>query len=154
MTKIGIVNFNNQFLNIYGSIDKPCFQAVDVAKIVDYSNGNTIEMLNLVEDDEKFWSTVKPVTKRGGNRKPVWFVTELGLYNILSQSRKPIARMWRRVVHQQLIDSRKSRGMRIEDQFDEWDELLDTIYVDPITGILMQSVTVAGGDVEQAPYVE
>ena len=50
--------------------------------------------------------------------------------------------------------SRKSRGMTIKDQFDEWDDLLDTVYFDEKTGILMQSVTVAGGDVEQVPYVE
>ena len=42
----------------------------------------------------------------------------------------------------------------VEDQFEEWDELLDTIYIDQETGILMQSVTVAGGDVEQVPYEE
>ena len=154
MTKIGKINFNNQVLDIYGTVDRPCFIAVDIAKIVDYSAGNTQEMLKLIEEDEKFWSMVKPSTKRGGNRKSVWFVTELGLYNILSQSRKPIARMWRRVVHQQLIDSRKARGLKIEDQFDEWDELLDTIYIDQETGVLMQSVTVQGGDVEQVPYAE
>lgn len=154
MTKIGKIEFNGQYLDIYGTIDRPCFVAAEVAKLVDYSMGKTQEMLKLVETDEKFWSMVKPSTKRGGNRKMVWFVTELGLYNILSQSRKPTARMWRRVVHQQLIDARKARGLKIEDQFDEWDDLLDTLYIDPNTGILMQSVTVQGGDVEQVPYEE
>ncbi|MDD3288404.1 MAG: BRO family protein [Alphaproteobacteria bacterium] len=153
MNKITTIHFNNQYLDVYGDIEEPSFLAVEVARIVDYSNGNTQEMLNLVEDDEKFWSTVKPLTKKGGNRKPVWFLTELGLYNILSQSRKPIARMWRRVVHQQLIDSRKVKGMDVEEQFAEWDDLADTVYIDPETGILMQSITIAGGDVEQIPCV-
>ena len=49
---------------------------------------------------------------------------------------------------------RKEKGMTIVDQFDEWDDLLDTIYYDEETGMLMQSVTVQGGDVEQIPYVE
>jgi hypothetical protein len=31
---------------------------------------------------------------------------------------------------------------------------LDDLYIDPETGILMQSVTVRGGDVEQIPYKE
>lgn len=154
MIKNGQIEFNDQYLDIYGTVDSPCFIAVDVAKLVDYSVGNTQEMLKLVESDEKFWSMVKPLTKRGGNRKMVWFVTELGLYNILSQSRKPIARMWRRVVHQELVDRRRAKGMTIEDQFDEWDDLLDTIYVDQDTGVLMQSVTIPGGDVEQVPYEE
>jgi len=150
MTKIGKIHFNNQVLNIYGTIDHPCFQAVDIAKIIEYANGRTDEMIKPLEHDEIF----KTILTKKGQRRSVWMITELGLYNLLSQSRKPIARLWRRVVHQQLIDTRKTRGLKIEDQFDEWDELLETIYIDPVTGILMQSVTVAGGDVEQVPYVE
>lgn len=154
MTKIGMIIFNDQKLDVYGTFDKPYFLATDVAQLADYSGGNTQEMLKLVEEDEKFWSMVKPLTKHGGNRKPVWFITELGLYNILSQSRKPIARMWRRVVHQQLIDFRIAKGISVEEQFAEWDAILDTVYIDLETNVLMQSVTVAGGDVEQVPYEE
>ena len=150
MNKIGIVQFNNQFLNIYGTIDQPYFQAVDVAKVIDYANGRTDEMIKVLENDEFIQTTLF----KKGQRRTVYMITELGLYNVLSQSRKPIARMWRRVVHQQLIDTRKSRGLSIQDQFDEWDDLLNTIYIDPITGVLMQSVTVQGGDVEQVPYEE
>ena len=150
MTKIGKIQFNNQVLDIYGTVDRPCFIAVDVAKIIDYSDGNTSEMLKSLEKDESF----KTILTKNGQRRTVLMVSELGLYNILSQSRKPTARLWRRVVHQQLIDTRKARGLKIEDQFDEWDALLDTIYIDQETGILMQSVTVAGGDVEQVPYEE
>ena len=154
MTKIGEIDFDGQVLDIYGTVDNPYFIAVDVAKLIDYSNDNVQEMLKLVEDDEKFWSMVTPSTKHGDNCKPVWLLTELGLYNILSQSRKPIARMWRRVVHQQLINSRMVKGFKIEDQFAEWDDLLDSIYIDSETGVLMQSITVEGGDVEQVPYEE
>jgi len=150
VTKIGKIQFNNQVLDIYGTVDRPCFIAVDVAKIIDYSDGNTSEMLKSLEKDESF----KTILTKNGQRRTVLMVSELGLYNILSQSRKPTARLWRRVVHQQLIDTRKARGLKIEDQFDEWDALLDTIYIDQETGILMQSVTVAGGDVEQVPYEE
>ena len=150
MTKIGKIHFNNQVLEIYGTVDRPCFIATDVAKLIDYSNGNTSEMLNGLEKDESF----KTILTKNGQRRTVLMITELGLYNILSQSRKPTARLWRRVVHQELINTRKARGLKIEDQFEEWDEILDTIYIDQETGILMQSVTVAGGDVEQVPYVE
>lgn len=150
MTKIGKIQFNDQSLDIYGTVDRPCFIAVDVAKIIDYSDGNTSEMVKCLEKDECF----KSIFVGDRQSRTVLMITELGLYNVLSQSRKPIARMWRRVVHQQLIDTRKARGLKIEDQFDEWDDLLDTIYIDPETGVLMQSVTVQGGDVEQVPYVE
>ena len=81
----------------------------------------------------------------------MWFISELGLYNVLSQSRKPIARGWRRIVHQELINLRRSRKKNIVEQFDDWDEELEGIYFDEETGILMQSVTMPGGDVEQIP---
>lgn len=150
MLKIGIINFNNQSLDVYGTAKRPCFIAAEVAKVIDYSEGNTGEMIGCLEKDERFKSTI---TKSGQGRS-VWMISELGLYNLLSQSRKPIARMWRRVVHQQLIDKRRAKGLTVEDQFDEWDDLLDTIYIDPVTNVLMQSVTVAGGDVEQVPYAK
>lgn len=154
MTKIGTIEFNEQVLDVYGSMDRPCFRASDVAKIVDYSKENISEMLKLVEEDEKFRSIVTTLDETNMHTKHSRFVTELGLYNILSQSRKPSARLWRRIVHQQLIDARRAKDLNIEQQFDEWDDLLDTLYIDPETGVLMQSVTVEGGDVEQIPYEE
>ena len=150
MLKIGVICFNDQKLDVYGTAKRPCFIAADVAKVIDYSDGNTGEMLGCLEKDEYFKATMV----RSGQRRSVWMISELGLYNLLSQSRKPIARMWRRVVHQQLVNNRISKGITIEEQFDEWDALLDSIYIDPKTGIMMQSVTVAGGDVEQVPYEE
>ena len=80
------------------------------------------------------------------------FVTENGLYNIMSQSRMDTARKWRRIIHDELINLRRSRGKNVVEQFDDWDHELDTLYFDEETGILMQSVTVQGGDVEQVPY--
>ena len=63
-----------------------------------------------------------------------------------------IARSWRRVVHDELINMRKEKGRNITEQFEEWDHAMDNIYFDEETGQLMQSVTVPGGDVIQIPY--
>ena len=87
-----------------------------------------------------------------GQRRAVNFVTENGLYNILAQSRMELARAWRRVVHDELINMRKEKGLNISEQFEEWDHAMDNIYFDEDTGRLMQSVTVPGGDVIQVPY--
>ena len=87
-----------------------------------------------------------------GQRRTVSFVTETGLYNILSQSRKPTARKWRRVVHEELIRLRKAKDMNVIEQFEEWDHELDDLYYDEETDTLMQSVTVQGGDVDQIPF--
>ena len=90
----------------------------------------------------------------GGQSRSVNFVTERGLYNIFEQSNKPVARKWRRIINDELIDLRKSRGKNVVDQFADWNHKLDTIFMDPETGQMMQSVTVQGGDVIQIPYVK
>ena len=107
-------------------------------------------MLRTLEEDEHLLVTLQ----RSGQRRQVRMVTELGLYNVLSQSRKPIARKWRRVVHSNLVMMRRNNKLTIDGQFEEWDAMLDDLYIDPETGILMQSITVRGGDVEQVPYNE
>lgn len=151
MSKIvGTIEFDDRVLNVYQSLDEPLFRASDIASMIGYSDGNTYKLLELCEKDEK----LKLPLVVAGQTRQVSFVTELGLYNILAQSRKLIARKWRRVVHTQLVAMRKEKGMTVVDQFDEWDDLLDTIYWDEELGMLMQSVTVQGGDVEQIPYVE
>lgn len=145
---VGTISFDSRKLNVYSSADEPIFRASDVASMINYSDGNTWKMLEMCEEDEKL---NLPIVV-GGQRRNVSFITETGLYNVLSQSRKPIARKWRRIIHTELINLRKARSMDILRQFDAWDHELDTLYIDEETGILMQSVTVQGGDVIQVPY--
>lgn len=146
--QVGTVKFDNRLLDVYDSLDKPLFRASDIADILEYGIGNTWNMLELCEADEK----LKLPVVVSGQRRQSNFVTERGLYNILEQSRKPIARKWRRIINDELINLRKSRNFDILQQFEQWDHELDNIYFDEVTGILMQSITVEGGDVEQVPY--
>jgi prophage antirepressor-like protein len=150
LTVIGTIEFSDRRLDVYQSLENPIFRVTDIANLIEYSEGNAWKLSQLCEEDEKL---NLPMVVAGQTRQ-VAFVTELGLYNILSQSRKLIARQWRRVVHSELVRIRKERNMNIVDQFEEWDDLLDTVYWDEERGMLMQSVTVQGGDVEQIPYVE
>ena len=120
---------------------------------------NNEELINLAmkarknaKSPTKYYVGVAIKTKSGKIYTGCNLGSENGLYNILSQSRKPIARKWRRIIHNEIIRLRKANAMDILQQFDRWDDELDTLYVDPETGILMQSVTVQGGDVEQVPY--
>lgn len=145
---VGQIKFDNKLLDVYQSVNEPLFRASDVAEIIEYSTNNVWKMLELCEEDEKL---AIPIVV-SGQRRVVNFVTENGLYNILSQSRKPIARKWRRIIHDELIRARRERGLDIIARFEEWDHELDTLYFDEETGILMQSVTVQGGDVEQVIY--
>lgn len=147
---VGTIKFDNRLLPVHWSLDDPIFRATDVANMIDYSDGNSWKMLQMCEEDEKL--NLPMVV--AGQVRTVAFVTETGLYNILAQSRKPIARKWRRVIHNELIRMRKEKGMDVVQQFDEWDHLLDDIYWDEDRRMLMRSVIMPGGDVEQVPYKE
>jgi len=145
---VGEVKFKDRVLKVYGDLDKPLFKAADVADLVEYGEGNVWNLVRLCEDDEYL---LLPLVVAGQRRK-VTFITESGLYNVLAQSRKPMARAWRRVITEELIALRRSRGKNIAEQFEDWDHRADAIYFDEKTGMLMRSVTVPGGDVEQVPY--
>lgn len=78
---------------VYGTAENPLFLAKEVAECIDYakrSNGsyNTTMMLQSVDEEEK---VANIVDTPGGNQQ-VWFLTEDGLYEVLMQSRKPIAK--------------------------------------------------------------
>lgn len=145
---VGVIKFGNFMLDVYRDLDNPLFMASDVAGLIDFSENNNWALTRACEEDEKLQLTVIV----GGQRRSVTFVTESGLYNILEQSRKPIARKWRRIINDDLVELRKSRGKNVVQQFDDWNHKLDTLFVDPETGTMMQSVTVQGGDVIQVPY--
>lgn len=145
---VGTIKLGGQELDVYSSLDEPVFKAADIATMLDYSAGNVWNLLGMCEEDEKLQLTMVV----SGQRRQVSFVTEHGLYNILEQSRKPLARKWRRVINNELIALRKARNMDILDRFEEWGHELDNIYFDEETGMIMESITVAGGDVEQVPY--
>ena len=147
MKIVGNIKFMDHTLPVYDSLDEPKFKASDIATAIDYSDGNVWKMLEMCEADEKLNLPLVVA----GQRRSVSFVTEIGLYNILSQSRKPIARAWRRIIHEELIALRIARGKNIAEQFEDWDKQADAIYFDEGSGMLMQSVSVTGGDVEQIP---
>lgn len=147
MDVVGSIRLGNNILNVYSSLDEPLFKAGDVASLIEYSDGNVWKLMELCEEDER----LKLPMVVAGQTRSIIFVTESGLYNILSQSRKQIARAWRKVIHNELINLRKGRGKNIVEQFEDWNHEIDDIYFDPDTGAMMRSVTVQGGDVIQVP---
>ncbi len=89
---------------VYGTPENPLFKAQDVASIIGHSNISV--MLSLVDNDEK---GVKQLLTPGGNQQ-VWMLTEDGLYEILMQSRKPIAKQFKKEVKKILHDVRTTGG--------------------------------------------
>ena len=144
---VGIIRFDTKSIPVYKSLDEPLFKVENVLELIDIPNDKLLEVINLCEGDE-----VIILPRTPGDSQSCAYVTESGLYDILSQTRGSTARKWRRVIIKELIKLRRDRGYNIVDQFDEWDHALDTLYFDEETGVLMESVTIPGGDVIQVPY--
>jgi prophage antirepressor-like protein len=89
---------------VYGTVEEPLFRAKDVAEVINHNNIS--HMLSLVDDDEK---GVTQFVTPGGNQQ-VWMLTEGGLYEVLMQSRKPIAKQFKKGVKQILHEVRTTGG--------------------------------------------
>lgn len=111
----------NQDFKIYGDLDNPLFLAKEVAEWIEHNDMS--RMVSLVDDDEKLKRTLYV---SGQNRK-MWFLTEDGLYEVLMQSRKPIAKKFKKEVKQILKDIRK-HGMYAKDELlDDPDLMIEVL---------------------------
>lgn len=96
MNELAIINeqevLGKQF-KVYGNFENPLFLAKDVAEWIDHSNPRM--MLKTVDEDEKLCVN-NPYALKGQQEQ--WFLTEDGLYEVLMQSRKPIAKQFKKEV--------------------------------------------------------
>jgi prophage antirepressor-like protein len=107
---------------VYGIPEEPLFVANDVAEWIEHSN--TTEMLRNIDDDEKLVSTIL----RAGQGRQVNMLTENGLYEVFMQSRKPIAKEFKKKVKEILKTIRK-HGLYATDN------VIDNILNNPDFGI-------------------
>ena len=104
----------------------------------------------------------KNIGRNPGENKTRWMlaVNEIGIYEALFASRRLEARkfrLWAGSVMQRLrkhvgLEGYEVMRMTEPEIQDEIDHILDTLFYDEETGMLMQSVTVQGGDVDQVPF--
>ena len=92
---------------IYGTKEEPLFLAKDVANWIEHSKVSI--MLNSVDEDEKVKVNNTYLENRTGGQG-TWFLTEDGLYEVLMQSRKPIAKAFKKEVKQILKQIRLTGG--------------------------------------------
>lgn len=116
---------------MYGDFENPLFLAKEVAEWIDYakrSDGSyqVGQMLQTIDGDEKIF-TVNNV-----NGREMWFLTEDGVYEVLMQSRKPIAKQFKKEVKAVLKSIRK-HGIYATDN------VIDTILENPDFGIQLLS---------------
>lgn len=92
--------FLGKEIDVYGTADEPLFRASDVAEWLGMSN--VTDMVSRVDQEEL---TKLNLGSRSGK---TWFLTEDGLYEVLMQSRKPIAKQFKKGVKTILKEIRKT----------------------------------------------
>ena len=109
---------------VYGTAEEPLFLAKDVAEWIEYDTSSVNKMITNVDDDEKVRKNVPTL----GGMQESWFITEDGLYEVLMQSRKPIAKQFKKEVKEILKTIRK-HGIYATDN------VIDNILNNPDFGI-------------------
>lgn len=109
---------------VYGTAEEPLFVAKDVAEWIEYDTSSVNKMLANVDDDEKVRKNVPTL----GGMQESWCLTENGLYEVLMQSRKPIAKQFKKEVKEILKTIRK-HGIYATDN------VIDNILNNPDFGI-------------------
>ena len=125
---------------IYGTIEEPLFLAKDVAEFIEHSKVSM--MLETVDEDEK----LKEVIFTSGQRREMWFLTENGLYEVLMQSRKPIAKQFKKQVKEILKSLRlnkiemvnKTTQPAIDNQINDMVNLVKNL-VDTVSSLTSQN---------------
>ena len=93
LTIIDEREFLGKEFRIYGTFENPLFLAKDVANWIEHSNPS--KMLSSIDEEEK---TTLTISYNGNMTTNQLFLTEDGLYEVLMQSRKPIAKEYKKKV--------------------------------------------------------
>ena len=108
-----------QDFKIYGTEENPLFLAKDVAHWIEHSNPSKMVKDADLDDAEVARHQLSTLT----NSYTALFLTEDGLYEVLMQSRKPIAKQFKKKVKEILKQIRKTGGYIPHDE-DEDDETI------------------------------
>ena len=107
---------------VYGTAENPLFLAKEVAECIEHSNITV--MLQTIDEEEKVKITPKQSLGDLVNYKEYNFLTEDGLYEVLMQSRKPIAKQFKKGVKQILHEVRTIGGYIATKQDDTPEEIM------------------------------
>lgn len=104
----------NKNFEVYGTLENPLFLAKDVAEWIEHNKPS--EMILNVDEDEK----LKAIISHSGQSREMWFLTEDGVYEVLMQSRKPIAKQFKKQVKAILKEIRQTGAyVHVNEEDDE-----------------------------------
>lgn len=98
---------------VYGTKEEPLMLAKDVAEWIEYDVEQVGKMLKTVDEDEKVRINTRNIITGKGNPLK-WFLTEDGLYEVLMQSRKPIAKLFKKEV-KKILKEIRTKGAYLTD---------------------------------------
>lgn len=108
---------------VYGTPESPLFLAKDVAEWIEHTDVS--RMVQCVDEDERLTRTMFV----SGQNREVWMLTENGLYEVLMQSRKPIAKQFKKGVKMILREIRTTGGYIAAREDDTDADILARAYV-------------------------
>ena len=111
-------NLLGREFTIYGTAETPLFLAKDVAEMINHTQPS--KMVDSIDDEEKLMGTLF----LSGQNREAWFLTEDGLYEVLMQSRKPIAKEFKKGVKTILKEIRKNGGYIATNEDDDAEMIL------------------------------
>ncbi len=96
-----------QQFTVYGTPEEPLFKAKDITDLIGLTNSREVVMR--VDEEERCKLNLHP-------QGETWMLTEDGLYEVLMQSRKPIAKQFKKGVKNILKQIRKTGGYMVARQ--------------------------------------
>ncbi|HHT7065299.1 BRO-N domain-containing protein [Bacillus thuringiensis] len=104
---------------VYGTVEEPLFLAKDVQRWIEHSN--VTMMVKSVDKEEVTMFNI------GGLQGTSWFFTEDGIYEVLMQSRKTIAKQWKKEV-KKILKNIRLNGGHVQIDREEDEKLTHTIH--------------------------
>lgn len=94
---------------IYGTAQNPWFKAKDVAEWIEMDSSNASWLVSSVDEDEA--ARLNMTTSSGA--KETWFLSENGVYEVLMQSRKPVAKEFKKEI-KKLLKAIRTRQIVVQ----------------------------------------
>ena len=123
MEEIRIISkstFLDKEIDVWGSVENPLFRANDVQNWLGLKNVS--RAVANVDEHER----LNLKLSRGGS---MWFLTEEGVYELLMQSRKPIAKQFKKGVKKILYEIRTKGGYIATNENDSDEDIMARAYV-------------------------
>lgn len=124
MNELKIINkstFLDKEIDVWGTVEQPLFRAKDVASWLGIKN--VPDLVKRIDNEEVHRLNLC------GLQGETWFLTEDGLYELLMQSRKPIAKQFKKGVKKILHEIRTKGGYIDTNENDSDEDIMARAYV-------------------------